>query len=333
MTAATEKPAEKPRSLGAILTTVAGLTSAQHALLRRISAHSSPITVTELAEEGGLHVSSVRETLDALVDLGLVTRQQMPISGRGRPSLGYMTYTPADPEFPAQMLTQVTHAVFTWLRSSAPDPATAARQMGRYWADMALSMMHVPDHATGTPVPPRFSLPDHMDKIRLFLTAFGFAATTHPEIDTAVVLHACPFTDPDAPDPLALELRRGMVERVLELTATDIADEEYRPDAENPLRAEVVLTERTIPHKRRIVTTVRYYGGSADLAGCHSEEVRPEAAVATLGDLLNHLSTVHPALRRVLEISSFFVDQEPADRETALSSGARIDVLPPYAGG
>ena len=107
-----------PGDLQSVLTTVASLTSAQHALLSQISRHSSPVTVTELAEENGHHVSSVRETLEALYALGLVTREQMPISGRGRPAHGYITYTPTDPAFPARMLEQATQAVFSWLREA-----------------------------------------------------------------------------------------------------------------------------------------------------------------------------------------------------------------------
>ena len=137
-----------PGDLQSVLTTVASLTSAQHALLSQISRHSSPVTVTELAEENGHHVSSVRETLEALYALGLVTREQMPISGRGRPAHGYITYTPTDPAFPARMLEQATQAVFSWLRESADDPKAAAFGIGAHWADAALKMNRVPDHAT-----------------------------------------------------------------------------------------------------------------------------------------------------------------------------------------
>ena len=83
---------------------MAALTPAQHALLERISQHATPVTVAELAQEAGLHVSSVRETLEGLFAVGLVEKQQLPSSGRGRPALGYSTTTPADPSFAAQML-------------------------------------------------------------------------------------------------------------------------------------------------------------------------------------------------------------------------------------
>ena len=52
------------RTLAETLEAMAALTPAQHALLERISQHAAPVTVAELAQEAGLHVSSVRETLE-----------------------------------------------------------------------------------------------------------------------------------------------------------------------------------------------------------------------------------------------------------------------------
>lgn len=230
--------------LGAILSAVARLTTAQHTLLRRVSAHSTPVTVAELAQEAGLHVSSVRETMDSLLDLGLVSREQLPSHGRGRPAQGYLTYMPADPAFPARMASQITRATFDWLRESVPDPESAAREIGRRWGVAALDSAHIPDHTGYSVSAPGFSLADHMDKIRLFLTAHGLAATADPEVDTGLVLHACPFTSAEHPDPLALELRRGMVQGVLERTAGDAVASEYLPDPDHPLVARVRLRLR-----------------------------------------------------------------------------------------
>ncbi|SES03336.1 Predicted transcriptional regulator, ArsR family [Propionibacterium cyclohexanicum] len=321
------------RGLGAVLTAVAHLTPAQHALLSRLSARTRPATVTELAKESDLHVSSVRETLDALLDLGLVSREQLPAAGRGRPALGYTSFTPADPTFPAQMLTQVTGAVFAWLRISVPDPRSAAYQIGRNWGDRALASLHVPDHTSGAPVPEGFRLSGHMDKIRMFLTAFGFEATADPDNPTSLVLNSCPFTDPQHPDPLALEMRRGMVERVLQLTATDLADVEYLADSSVPVRCRVNLTERPAPHRRQLVTSIRYYGGAAEAAGCRTEQLDPGSTPATLGELLDRLEARHPGLAPVLAVSSYFVDQQQAGRDDPIAEGSLIDVLPPFAGG
>lgn len=73
------------RPLAETLEAMAALTPAQHALLERISQHVTPVTVAELAQEAGLHVSSVRETLEGLFAVGLVEKQQLPPRGAGVP--------------------------------------------------------------------------------------------------------------------------------------------------------------------------------------------------------------------------------------------------------
>ena len=120
----------RARPLAETLAAMAALTPAQHALLERISHHATPVTVAELAQEAGLHVSSVRETLEGLFALGLVEKQQLPSSGRGRPALGYSTMTPADPSFAAQMLHQLTSSLLAWLRVDAADPVASVREIG-----------------------------------------------------------------------------------------------------------------------------------------------------------------------------------------------------------
>ena len=229
--------------LGDTLRKMARLTSAQQTLLRRISSHAEPVTVTQLAIESDLHPNSVRETLDALVHLGLVTCEQMPIRGRGRPALGYQSYTPADPAFPARMLDQVSRSMFAWLTDHVDDPHQAAHEMGRYWADDALAMMNVPEHSGFRPSGD-FSPAGHLNKVRLFLISLGFAVRPHPRIDTGLVLLGCPFgcIDESRPDPLALEMRNGMLERVIERTAGSMAEARIMVDVNHPLRCEVILS-------------------------------------------------------------------------------------------
>ena len=328
MTTAT--PQSPPTGLNDLLMLVAQLTTAQQALLRRISAHSAPVTVAELAAESDLHVSSVRETLDGLLSLGLVIRERLPANGRGRPALGYLAYAPADPALPAHILTQITGALFQWLREASEDPVSVAHQIGRNWGNHALAAMQVPRHTTGAAASPGFQLADHMNKIRLFLTAFGFGAVPHPRITTALVLSACPFTEPASPDPLALAMRHGMVIRVLEQTACDSADIEYREDPHDPLRCEVILIPRPAALGEKTTITVRYFAGAAEAAGTDSERAEP---AGTLGELVDRLGTRRPRLAAVLAVSTFLVDERPASRESQLPTAAMVDVLPPFAGG
>ncbi len=78
---------------------------------------------------------------------------------------------------------------------------------------------------------------------------------------------------------------------------------------------------------------VRYFAGAAAAAGLDEEVVLLEED-ATLGGLLSRLRELHPALRPVLEVASTLVDEVAVtDPGVRLEVGARVDVLPPFAGG
>ena len=325
----------RSRPLAETLAAMAALTPAQHALLERISHHATPVTVAELAQEAGLHVSSVRETLDGLFALGLVEKQQLPSSGRGRPALGYSTMTPADPSFAAQMLHQLTSSLLAWLRADAVDPAASVREIGARWADAALETMSVPDHSHATRRVARenFNIAGHLGKVRLFMNAMGFASVPHESDQMAVVLTACPFTEPGTPDDLALELRRGIVERVFERTATGFATWSLETDPSDPLRLTVYIRRLDEANPKPLSTTLHFFGGAAEAAGGYMRELPSDETPATLGELIDQLSSESPELERILAVSSYLVNERSARLDAELAPGARVDVLPPFAGG
>ena len=303
----------RARPLAETLAAMAALTPAQHALLERISHHATPVTVAELAQEAGLHVSSVRETLEGLFALGLVEKQQLPSSGRGRPALGYSTMTPADPSFAAQMLHQLTSSLLAWLRVDAADPAASVREIGSRWADAALETMAVPDHshnANRRPVRDTFNIASHLGKVRLFMNA-----------------------EPGAPDDLALELRRGIVERVFERTATGFATWSLETDPSDPLRLTVYIRRLDEANPKPLSTTLHFFGGAAEAAGGYMRELPSGETPATLGELIDQLSSEGPELERILAVSSYLVNERSARLDAELAPGARVDVLPPFAGG
>ena len=326
----------RARSLAETLAAMAALTPAQHALLERISHHATPVTVAELAQEAGLHVSSVRETLDGLFALGLVEKQQLPSSGRGRPALGYSTMTPADSSFAAQMLHQLTSSLLAWLRVDAADPAASVREIGSRWADAALETMAVPDHshnANRRPMRDTFNVAAHLGKVRLFMNAMGFASVPHDTDPMAVVLTACPFTEPGTPDDLALELRQGIVERVFERTATGFATWSLEADPSDPLRLTVYIRRLDEANPKPLSTTLHFFGGAAEAAGGYMRELPSAETPATLGELIDQLSSEGPELARILAVSSYLVNERSARLDAELAPGARVDVLPPFAGG
>jgi molybdopterin converting factor small subunit len=79
------------------------------------------------------------------------------------------------------------------------------------------------------------------------------------------------------------------------------------------------------------MVTVRYFAGARAVSGVDTED----REAATLDELVGQIVEEHgEKLRRVLTACSFLVDGTATrDREAALSPGAVVDVLPPFAGG
>ncbi len=78
------------------------------------------------------------------------------------------------------------------------------------------------------------------------------------------------------------------------------------------------------------VVRVRYFASAADAAGREEETLPSVATVGALRDLL--VARYGDAMARVLASGSFLVDGV-VSRDDARSIGARVDVLPPFAGG
>jgi len=79
------------------------------------------------------------------------------------------------------------------------------------------------------------------------------------------------------------------------------------------------------------VITVRYFAGARAAAGVDTEN----RDAASLDELVGQIVGDHgEKLERVLTACSFLVDGTTTrDRATALTPGATVDVLPPFAGG
>ncbi|MGN6127376.1 MAG: MoaD/ThiS family protein [Humibacter sp.] len=77
--------------------------------------------------------------------------------------------------------------------------------------------------------------------------------------------------------------------------------------------------------------SVRYFAAAAEAAGCEEETLSIEPpTVGTLRDLL--AARYGEAMTRVLSSGSFLVDGV-ATRDVSRIVEARVDVLPPFAGG
>jgi sulfur-carrier protein len=74
--------------------------------------------------------------------------------------------------------------------------------------------------------------------------------------------------------------------------------------------------------------TVRFWAGAQRAAG-HAEESSSAATVQELRELL----AARPELSKLSQVASFLVDGQRAGDTVALTTGAVVDVLPPFAGG
>lgn len=75
---------------------------------------------------------------------------------------------------------------------------------------------------------------------------------------------------------------------------------------------------------------MNFFAGAAEAADADQLQVDGDLTVAELSDLLG---TGNPALQAVLARSTLLVDGRAAPPDTAISASARVDVLPPFAGG
>ncbi len=75
---------------------------------------------------------------------------------------------------------------------------------------------------------------------------------------------------------------------------------------------------------------VRYFAAAADDAGCEEERLPAVSTVRELKSVL--VERYGDAMARVLASGSFLVDGV-VSRDDSRALGARVDVLPPFAGG
>ena len=84
---------------------------------------------------------------------------------------------------------------------------------------------------------------------------------------------------------------------------------------------------------------VRYWAAARAAAGVDTESVTlPEGqgegqGPATVGSVLDEVTTRHTELGRVLRVATVLVNGRAADRAWTLADGDVVEVLPPFAGG
>ena len=198
------------------------LSPSRAALLEALEAQPEPTGVPALAAMTGLHVNTLREHLDALLDAGLVRRHRAAPAGRGRPGWLYEA-TGRSPEQPQPESASLAAALAGVIARTSPHPVEDARAAGVEWGGRLA-------HAAGTPARPGAAAARR--KVVEIFDRMGFA----PETDRAahrVRLTRCPLLEAAYQQPdVVCAVHLGVAQGALAEYGADAADGELRPFAE-----------------------------------------------------------------------------------------------------
>lgn len=123
-----------PEGMRHLLDTMQHLSAANRAMLDHLMSVNRAMTIAEIAESQGLHQNSVRESLEALYEVGLVGRRAVKVGGRGRPAWRYFSIAPNIHAISGVYISKFTRTVSEMLRMRSSDAQAAAFSVGTYWA-------------------------------------------------------------------------------------------------------------------------------------------------------------------------------------------------------
>ncbi|WP_240641593.1 helix-turn-helix transcriptional regulator [Nocardioides ferulae] len=194
------------------------------ALLETLQAQPDPTSLQALVTMTGLHANTVREHLDALIRRGLVTREQAPPSGRGRPGWLYRaTHRGGEPERPEYAgLAATLAAVVT---RTSPDPARDARAAGADWGRRLAQDAGAPD-APGPEAARR--------QVGRIFEQMGFEPESEDDGDaTTMRLTRCPLLEAAHQNrEVVCSVHLGIAEGAMEVYGEDGSGSELVPFAE-----------------------------------------------------------------------------------------------------
>ena len=196
----------------------------RHRIFRLIADAPSPLVVDELAGAVGVHPNAVRQHLAKLVDADLVVVTTLPVSGPGRPPLGYAIA----PDAAGRWATDGPYQHLAMLLSEVIRTGDPAREVGRR-AGRRLGESSTDD--------------DGVAAIVAEMARQGFApsATTRGDV-VEVALHACPFAAVAAVDPTTVcDLHAGLADGLAEVVGS-VAVDHLAP--QDPRRGPCVLLLR-----------------------------------------------------------------------------------------
>ncbi|MGW4102261.1 helix-turn-helix transcriptional regulator, partial [Streptomyces sp. NPDC004976] len=150
-------------------------------VLQYLRGQAAPVTASALARVCALHVNTVREHLDALVDDGLAARERSAPAGRGRPAWRYRARPPQ--ESPAREYAGLAAVLAARIARTSADPREDALAAGEEWGRVL---------TTGQE--PSADPREARERVLDLLGEIGFAPEADPESRRAR-LPRCPFVE------------------------------------------------------------------------------------------------------------------------------------------
>lgn len=160
-----------------------GLSTSRAAVLALLQGQPGAVRLETLVRASGLHPNTVREHLDGLLRRGLVTREQAPAHGRGRPAWLY-TACGRDVASAPEYAGLASALAATIVRTSA-DPAAEAERAGHDWGRQL---------AAQRAVRPCTDDAEARRAVVDLLADLGFDPTSDAQCHV-VHLHTCPLLD------------------------------------------------------------------------------------------------------------------------------------------
>ncbi|OBH33584.1 transcriptional regulator [Mycobacterium sp. E342] len=198
----------------------------------------SPVRVADAATALDLHPNTVREHLDAVVELGLVERSTATALGRGRPATLYRV-SAADPAVAVRDYAGLATALAGHLARTSAHPERDAQAAGIEWGR---ELIDVHGQAGGDP----------RQSVLEALARLGFAPDDEPDTSGAhpgIALRRCPLLDAARRYPaIVCQVHLGIVEGMLErLGAPSVRGLDLVPFAE-PGACRLFLPDPVVRH-------------------------------------------------------------------------------------
>ncbi|WP_432558373.1 helix-turn-helix transcriptional regulator [Granulicoccus sp. GXG6511] len=110
------------------------LSAARAAVLAYLVELGQPVTVQSVSQSSGQHPNTVREHLEALVDMGFVSREALPPEGRGRPAIAYTVRAESSPLRSTREYAALVDALVEQLKATSRNLEADSLAVGERWA-------------------------------------------------------------------------------------------------------------------------------------------------------------------------------------------------------